>query len=122
VVDLRARLVDGDAHPKDSSALAFEIAASLALRAATERAGLLRLEPVMLVEVMTPGAYLGDVLGDLGARRAQVRGLSQRGADQVVESFVPLAELWGYAASLRALTQGRGTFLMQPSHYDRAPG
>jgi len=122
VVDVRARLVDGSAHAKDSSSLAFEVAGSLAFRDAADQAGLVTLEPIMDVEVIVPEESTGDALGDLNARRGQVASLGLRSGAQVIRARVPLAELWGYAGRLRALTRGRGTFSMTPSHYARAPG
>ncbi len=117
LVDVSARLLDGSAHSRDSSAASFEIAGSLALQQAAERAGVQTLEPIMEVEVTVPEPSLGDVLGDLGARRGQVRDLGQRSGARVVVAHVPLAEMWGYAGRLRAMSSGRGSFTMTPAFY-----
>ncbi|KAF1047939.1 elongation factor G [Xylophilus sp.] len=117
VVDLAATLEDGAFHEKDSSALAFELAAANAFRAAAAQAAPVVLEPVMAVEVTTPGDHVGDVIGDLARRRGQVRGQDTRGTATVVEAHVPLAALFGYIGQLRALTAGRASFTMAFDHY-----
>ena len=121
VIDFKARLVDGASHNVDSSALAFEIAARAAFRDALKDAGPLLLEPVMKVEAVTPEDYLGDVIGDLNARRGQVGGMEPRGNAQVVRAMVPLATMFGYVNTLRSLTQGRAQFTMEFDHYDQVP-
>ncbi|TAL13406.1 MAG: elongation factor G [Aquabacterium sp.] len=121
VVDFEATLVDGSHHERDSSALAFEIAAASALREALAEAGAVLLEPVMAVEATSPADHLGDVLGDLSRRRGLIRGQQQRGTASVVEAQVPLREMFGYIGSLRALTSGRASFSMQFDHYAQAP-
>jgi elongation factor G len=107
LVDLRATLVDGSFHAVDSNEMAFRIAGSMALQAAAKRAGIKLLEPVMEVEVVTPEDYMGDVIGDLSARRGKVESMDQRGNARVVTALVPLSEMFGYATDLRSQTQGR---------------
>jgi elongation factor G len=121
LVDLQATLVDGSYHEVDSNEVAFNVAGSLALQEAAQQAGLVLLEPVMDLEVVTPEEFLGDVIGDLNARRGKVTGMEQRGNVQVVSGQVPLATMFGYATDLRSRTQGRATFSMQFSHYAPVP-
>ncbi len=121
VVDVRVRLVDGSHHEVDSSELAFKIAGSLAFKDAMARARPVLLEPVMKVEVLTPEAYMGDIIGDLNARRGRIEGIEQQGVLRVVRALVPLAEMFGYATALRSLSQGRATYTMEPSHYEEVP-
>jgi elongation factor G len=121
VVDLRVRLVDGQSHDVDSSERSFKIAASMAMREALRKAKPVLLEPCMRVEVVTPDDFVGAVQGDLGGRRGQLTGLEVRGNAQVISAIVPLATMFGYVNSLRSLTQGRATYTMQFSHYDRVP-
>jgi elongation factor G len=122
VVDVNVRLVDGSYHEVDSSEIAFKAAGGLAVREALPRAGSVLLEPVMLVEVVAPEEYLGDVIGDLNARRGQIEGMHPRGAGvSTVRALVPLGEMFGYASDLRSRTQGRGTFTMEFHRYDPVP-
>jgi elongation factor G len=121
VVDLRALLVDGSYHEVDSSELAFKVAGSMAYKNAMQRAQPKLLEPVMAVEVVTPEEYLGDVMGDLSARRGHVEGLEPRGNAQAIRARVPLAAMFGYATDLRSTTQGRATFTMQFDRYEDVP-
>jgi elongation factor G len=122
IVDVLARLIDGTYHEVDSSGPAFEIAASLAFQDGARRAGLHLLEPVMSVEVVTPQENMGDVIGDLNARRGRIQGMSQRGhTTQVIASEVPLATMFGYATDLRSRTQGRATYTMQFARYEPVP-
>lgn len=123
VVDFQATLLDGSYHERDSSALAFETAAASAFREAARQAAPVVLEPVMRVEVVTPADHVGDVIGDIHRRRGMVRGQSQRGGGNttVVQAHVPLASMFGYIGSLRALTSGRASFGMQFDHYAAAP-
>ncbi|HID85972.1 MAG TPA: elongation factor G, partial [Anaerolineae bacterium] len=122
VVDLKARLVDGSYHEGDSSDLAFKIAGSMALKDGVERAGPVLLEPIMKVEVVAPEEFVGDIIGNLNARRAQIEGMEPRsGGIQAVRALVPLGEMFGYATDLRSMTQGRGTFTMEFDHYDEVP-
>jgi elongation factor G len=121
LVDLRATLVDGSFHEVDSSEVAFKIAGSLALKSAATKARPVLLEPVMKVEVVVPEEFMGDVIGDLNARRGQIEGMEPRGGTQVIRAMVPLAEMFGYATDLRSRTQGRGTYSMQFDHYAQVP-
>ena len=121
LVDFEAVLVDGSAHVRDSSALAFELAAAAALREAVLKASPIVLEPFMAVEVITPAESLGDVIGDLLRRRGQVQGQDARGNAVVVTAHVPLERMFGYIGQLRALSSGRAQFTMQLSHYAEAP-
>jgi elongation factor G len=121
VVDVRVELVDGSHHDVDSSEMAFKVAGSMAFKSAMERAKPKLLEPVMAVEVVTPEEYLGDVMGDLNSRRGRIEHLEPRGNAQAVRARVPLAEMFGYATSLRSMTQGRATFTMQFDRYEEVP-
>jgi elongation factor G len=121
VVDIVVHLVDGSYHEVDSSELAFRIAGSMAIKEAVQKANSILLEPIMSVEVVVPEEYLGDVIGDLNARRGQVAGILPRKDAQVVESKVPLNMMFGYATDLRSLTQGRAVYSMQFDHYDEIP-
>jgi elongation factor G len=123
VVDLEVILVGGSYHEVDSSALAFEIAGSMALKEALQNGSPVLLEPVMKVEIVTPESHLGETLGDLSARNAQVLGMDAYSSSatiggQTVDAMVPMAEMFGYATSLRSFTQGRGTFTMEFDHYE----
>ena len=121
MVDLRVTLQDGKYHDTDSSEIAFKVAGSLALKAAAQRAKPVLLEPVFAVEVVTPEEFMGDVIGDLNRRRGHVQGMEQRGNAQVINAFVPLAEMFGYATDLRSTTQGRATYTMQFERYEEVP-
>jgi elongation factor G len=121
VVDIRIVLTDGSYHDVDSSEMAFKVAGSMAFKAALQRSKPKLLEPVMAVEVVTPEEYLGDVMGDLNARRGHVDGLEPRGNAQVITARVPLATMFGYATDLRSTTQGRATFTMQFDRYEDVP-
>jgi elongation factor G len=118
VVDVEVRLLDGQTHSHDSSPMAFEIAASLAVQQALKAAGPCLLEPVMAVEVVVPEPFVGAVLADVGRRRGRVQAMAQRAGAMVVSAHVPLAELFGYVDALRSLSEGRGSVSMQSSHYD----
>lgn len=120
-VDFVATLVDGSHHERDSSAMAFELAAAAAFREAAVRAGPQVLEPVMAVEVITPADYLGDCIGDLHRRRGSIRGQTMRGNAAVIDAHVPLKEMFGYIGNLRALSSGRAQYTMQFDHYAVAP-
>ncbi len=121
-IDLRATIYDGSYHEVDSSEMAFKIAGSMAFKAGALKANPVLLEPMMAVEVVVPDDYMGDVIGDLNARRGRIEGMDPRaGGLQVIRGLVPLAEMFGYATDLRSRTQGRGTYTMQFSHYDEAP-
>lgn len=121
VVDVKVRLFDGSYHEVDSSEMAFKIAGSIAFKEAVKKANPVLLEPIMEVEVETPDDYVGDVIGDLNSRRGKIMGMENKGVITVVKALVPLAEMFGYATTLRSLTQGRGTFIMKFSHYDEVP-
>jgi len=121
VVDLEVRLVDGSFHEVDSSDLSFKNAAAIALHEGMKKASPVLLEPVMKLEVVVPEKYLGDVLDDLNIRRARISKIDRRSQMQIVDGIAPLAEMFGYATSLRSLTQGRATYSMEPSHYDEVP-
>jgi elongation factor G len=120
-VDFQATLVEGRFHERDSSSMAFELAAAAAAREAFAKAQAQLLEPVMAVEVVTPVDYLGDCIGDLHRRRGVVRGQAPRGNATVIDAWVPLKEMFGYIGSLRALSSGRAQYTMQFDHYDVAP-
>lgn len=121
LVDMQATLYDGTYHDVDSSEIAFKIAGSMALQDAVKRADPTILEPIMKVEVTTPDEYMGDCIGDLSARRAQIQGTEKRGTVSIILAIVPLAELSGYATVLRSLSKGRATYYMEPSHYEEVP-
>ncbi|HLI14913.1 MAG TPA: elongation factor G [Acidimicrobiales bacterium] len=121
VVDVRATLVFGSYHEVDSSEMAFKIAGSLAFKKAARQAHPVLLEPIMAVEVVTAEEYMGDVIGDLSARRGRVEGMEQRGSNQVIRAQVPLSEMFGYATDLRSRTQGRATYTMQFDSYQEVP-
>ena len=121
VVDLKVRLVDGNYHDVDSSALAFEIASRAALREAMQKAKPVLLEPIMKVEVVTPEDYTGSVIGDLNSRRGQIQGQDMRGNANVINAMVPLMNMFGYVNTLRSMSQGRATFTMQFDHYAELP-
>jgi elongation factor G len=121
VIDFRASLIDGSYHEVDSSEMAFKIAGSLAFKDAAARAKPVLLEPVMRIEAVTPEVYMGDIIGDLNARRGQIEALEAQGDLRVIRALVPLAEMFGYATSLRSVSQGRATYSMEPSHYAEVP-
>jgi len=121
VVDIKVELVDGSYHDVDSSEMAFQIAGSMAIKEALKRANPVLLEPVMDVEVVVPEEFMGDVMGDLSARRGQIQGMDSRGGGQVIRAMVPLSEMFGYATTVRSKTQGRATFTMQFDHYAEVP-
>jgi elongation factor G len=121
IIDFEITLYDGAYHDVDSSALAFEIAGRAGMREAAQKAGIKLLEPIMKVEVVSPEEYLGDVIGDMNSRRGQIQGTDTRGNAQVVESMVPLANMFGYVNQLRSFTQGRANYSMFFSHYDEVP-
>ncbi len=121
LIDAKARLFDGSFHEVDSSTSAFEVAGSLAFQEAAQRAGLVLLEPLMSVEVVTPEQYLGDVIGDLNSRRGRVTDMTQRANTRVIKADVPLATMFGYATDLRSRTQGRATYSMHFSQYAPVP-
>ena len=121
MVDLKVTLVDGSYHEVDSSDMAFKIAGSLALKNAVHKAHPVLLEPMMAVEVVAPLEFMGDVMGDLNARRGHIDGMEQRGTAQIIEATVPLSSMFGYATDLRSTTQGRATYTAQFKHYAEVP-
>ncbi|HXM76889.1 MAG TPA: elongation factor G, partial [Thermoanaerobaculia bacterium] len=121
MVDFRVTLYDGQYHDVDSSELAFKIAGALAYKEAMEKARPTLLEPVMNVEVLTPNEYVGDLMGDLSSRRGHVQGMESESEDTVIRAQVPMSEMLTYGAQLRSITQGRGTFHMEFSHYSEVP-
>jgi elongation factor G len=120
-IDVKATLYDGSYHEVDSSQIAFEVAASIAFKNSKAKCDPVLLEPIMIVEVVTPEEYLGNVIGDLSSRRGRIEGQESRGKLQSIKALVPLSEMFGYATALRSNTQGRGTSTMQFSHYEECP-
>lgn len=120
-VDMKVGVVDGSYHEVDSSEIAFKIAGSMAIKEGMKKAHPVLLEPMMNVEVVVPEEYVGDVIGDINARRGRLSNMESRGKTQVIQSTVPLAEMFGYATRLRSMTQGRGVYTMQFSHYEQVP-
>ncbi|MCL2227176.1 MAG: elongation factor G, partial [Oscillospiraceae bacterium] len=121
VVDVKVTLYDGSYHDVDSSELAFKIAGSMAFKEAMLKANPVLLEPIMNVTVTVPDEYMGDVMGDLNARRGQITGSETKSGAAQITASVPLSTMFGYATSLRSFTQGRGNFAMEPSHYVELP-
>ena len=121
MVDMRVTLTYGSYHDVDSSEMAFKIAGSMAFKKAARQAHPVLLEPIMGVEVVTPEDYMGDVIGDLSARRGRVEGMEQRGSSHVIRAQVPLSDMFGYATDLRSRTQGRATYTMQFNSYQEVP-
>ncbi|KAJ8928583.1 hypothetical protein NQ314_018846 [Rhamnusium bicolor] len=121
LIDIKAKLVFGSYHDVDSNEMAFKIAASMALKEASKQCDAVILEPMMKVEVVIPEEYLGDIMGNITSRRGRVEGMDARGNSQVVRAMVPLAEMFGYATTLRSATQGRGVFSMTFDHYEEVP-
>ena len=120
VTDIKISLIDGSSHEVDSSEMAFKMAGSLGFKQAVHQAGPILLEPVMRVEVVAPEEFVGEITGDLSARRAEISGIEARtGNAQAIMATVPLAEMFGYATDLRSKTQGRGAFTMEFDHYAR---
>lgn len=121
IIDVKATLFDGSYHDVDSSGMAYKIAASMCLKEAAKKCGLVLLEPIMSVDVTVPDEYFGDTMGDISSRRGSIEGTEQRGTAQTIKAKVPLSEMFGYATDLRSFTQGRGQYVMQFSHYAQAP-
>jgi elongation factor G len=121
VVDLKVELYDGSYHEVDSSEMAFKIAGSMAFKEAMKKANPVLLEPYFKIEVVVPEEYMGDVIGDINARRGRIEGMEARSGAQVIRGYVPLSEMFGYATDLRSKTQGRGTYSMQFDHYEQVP-
>ena len=121
VVDVKVALVDGSYHDVDSSEAAFKVAGSMAFKEACRQGGAVLLEPIMKVEVTVPEEYMGDVIGDINSRRGKMEGMESQHGSQLIRAFIPLSEMFGYATDLRSKTQGRGTYSMEPSHYEEVP-
>ena len=120
-VDLRVTLVDGSYHEVDSSEMAFKIAGSMAIKDACRKADPVLLEPIMKVSITVPEEYLGDVIGSVSSRRGRIDGMEDVAGTKRITAYCPMAEMFGYATSLRSMTQGRGTFILEPSHYEEVP-
>jgi len=121
MIDIKVNVYDGSYHEVDSSEAAFKVAGSMAFKAAAEKAGLILLEPIMKVEVVTPEEYMGDVIGDLNSKRAQIKEMSDRGQMKIVDADVPLGEMFGYSTAIRSLSKGRASYSMEFSHYAEVP-
>ena len=121
VIDFKATLVDGSYHEVDSSEMAFKIAGSMAFKDGCKKAKAVILEPIMKVEITVPEEYMGDVIGDVNSRRGRMEGMEADDGMQEIRAFIPLSEMFGYATDLRSKTQGRGTYSMEPSHYEEVP-
>ena len=121
VIDFKVSLVDGSYHEVDSSEMAFKIAASMAFKEGCKQAKSVILEPIMKVEITVPEEYMGDVIGDVNSRRGRMEGMEANDGMQEIHSFIPLSEMFGYATDLRSKTQGRGSYSMEPSHYEEVP-
>jgi elongation factor G len=121
VINFKVKLYDGSYHDVDSSEMAFKIAASMAFKNAMNKADPVLLEPMMRVEVTVPEEYMGDVMGDINSRRGRIEGMTPRAGAEIIKSFVPLSEMFGYATSLRSRTQGRGVYTMTFDHYEEVP-
>jgi elongation factor G len=118
---MKVAVYDGSFHEVDSSEIAFKIAGSMAVETAAKQADLVLLEPIMKVEVSTPEEFMGDIIGDLSSKRAQIQGTEQKGIYTAINAIVPLSEMSGYATALRSISQGRASFYMEPSHYEEVP-
>jgi elongation factor G len=121
VIDFKATLVDGSYHDVDSSEMAFKIAGSMAFKEGARQGKSVILEPIMKVEITVPEEYMGDVIGDVNSRRGRMEGMEARNGSQIIRGYIPLSEMFGYATDLRSKTQGRGTYAMEPSHYEEVP-
>ena len=121
VIDFKATLVDGSYHDVDSSEMAFKIAGSMAFKEGCKQAKSVILEPIMKVEITVPTEYMGDVIGDVNSRRGRMEGMEEDDGVEEIRAFIPLSEMFGYATDLRSKTQGRGTYSMEPSHYEEVP-
>ncbi|ACB83790.1 elongation factor G [Natranaerobius thermophilus] len=121
MVDVKITLYDGSYHEVDSNESAFKIAGSMAFKDGSKKASPVILEPIMKVEIVVPEEYMGDVMGDVNSRRGRIEGMEERSGSRLIRSYVPLAEMFGYATQLRSTTQGRGTYTMEFSHYDEVP-
>ena len=121
MVDIKVTLFDGSYHDVDSSEMAFKIAGSMGFKEGAKKASPVLLEPIMKVEIVTPEEYMGDIMGDFSSRRGRIEGMDTRPGVQVIDGFVPLSEMFGYATSIRSISQGRATYVMHFSHYEEVP-
>jgi elongation factor G len=121
VVDIKIKAVDGSFHDVDSNEMAFKVAGSMGFKEGFSKASPVLLEPIMKVEVVTPEDYMGDVMGDLSRRRGILQGSDDTPSGKVINAMVPLGEMFGYATSMRSMSQGRATFTMEFDHYAEAP-
>ena len=121
VLGVRAEVYDGSYHDVDSSEMAYQIAGSMAFKEAMRKGEAVLLEPIMKVTVTVPEDYMGDVIGDINSRRGRIEGMEARSNVQIIHSFVPLAEMFGYSTDLRSRTQGRGNYVMEVDHYEQCP-
>jgi elongation factor G len=121
MIDILVALYDGTYHDVDSSEVAFKIAGSMAFQEGCKRAGAVLLEPVMKVEVITPEQFMGDVIGDINSKRGTVKEMRDRANVKLIDAYVPLAEMFGYATQLRSMTQGRASYSMEFSSYEQVP-
>ena len=121
VVDVKVTLYDGSYHEVDSSEMAFKIAGSMAFKDAMKKAAPVLMEPIMKVAIIVPEDYMGDVIGDVNSRRGQIEGTEMRTGAVQINAFIPLSNMFGYATTLRSKTQGRGQYVMEPSHYAEVP-
>ena len=114
-------MVDDSANEVEASEMSFKVAASMAYKEGYKQAKAVLLEPIMKVEITVPEEYMGDVIGDINSRRGRMEGMESRNGSQIIRGFIPLSEMFGYATDLRSKTQGRGTYSMEPSHYEEVP-
>jgi len=121
VVDVKVTLTDGSFHEVDSNDMAFQIAASIAFKEGMRKAKPILLEPIMRIDIVTPKEYMGDVIGDMNRRRGQIENVEDKGAIQYIHGHVPLSDMFGYATTVRSLSQGRASYSMEPSHYAEVP-
>jgi elongation factor G len=121
ITDIQVSLFDGSYHPVDSSDMAFQIAASMALKKAFDQAGSVFLEPIMNVEIVSPGEFMGQITGDINSRRGKIMGMEVKGKNETVKAQVPLAEMFKYTSDLRSVTGGRGSYSMSFAHYEVVP-
>jgi elongation factor G len=121
MVDVKVKIFDGSYHEVDSSEMAFKVAASMAFKDGARKANPVILEPIMRVEITTPEEYLGDIMGDFNSRRGRIEGMESRAGAQVIRGHVPLSEMFGYATTIRSISQGRAVYVMFFSHYNEVP-
>ena len=121
IIDIKATLFDGSSHDVDSSEAAYKVAASLALKEAARKCDPVILEPIVKVEVTTPSEYLGDIMGDISARRGEIREQTEKGNAQILSAYVPLGNMFGYVTDLRSMSKGRANYVMEMDHYEECP-